>query len=313
MVLNRIYSAITNRYRHFLTFNLELISKWFNVGMGKNSRCREARSAVWSGSMDRRFFLRLAGGVAAGSLLPPVDAALAAPRKPTVPPVRIIVLDPGHGGVDPGAIGNGGTYEKDVTLPMAFQVARALEETKRYKVHLTRTDDEFVALHERVARARADNADLFLSIHADALPDEELRGATVFTLSEQASDAEAAAIAASENKADLVAGIDLSRHSPEVSDILFDLARRQTNNLSIRLARELVMELGQRVPMLNNSHRSAGFAVLKAPDVPSALVEVGCISNRQEERALQMASFQRTIAGGLVHAVNDYFDFVVKA
>lgn len=269
---------------------------------------------MWSGSVDRRFFLRLAGAIAAGTALAPAGAAFAAPRKATtVPPVRIIVLDPGHGGVDPGAIGNAGTYEKDVTLPTAVQVARALEETKRYKVHLTRTDDEFVALHERVARARSYNADLFLSIHADALPDEDLRGATVFTLSEQASDQEAAAIAASENKADLVAGIDLSRHSPEVSDILFDLARRQTNNLSIRLARELVTELEQRVPMLNNSHRSAGFAVLKAPDVPSALVEVGCISNHQEERALQMTAFQRNIAGGLVRAVNDYFDFIVKA
>lgn len=223
------------------------------------------------------------------------------------------MLDPGHGGADPGAIGGSGTYEKDITLPTAFEVARALEATKRYKVHLTRTDDDFVALHERVARARAHGAELFLSIHADALPDAELRGATVFTLSEQASDKQAAAIAASENRADLIAGIDLSRHAPEVSDILFDLARRETNNLSIRLARELVVELGHRLPMLNNSHRSAGFAVLKAPDVPSALVEIGCISNRQEERALQMPAFQRIVAASLTRAVGDYFDFVVKA
>jgi N-acetylmuramoyl-L-alanine amidase len=263
--------------------------------------------------MDRRFFLRLAGAVAAGAALAPTQT-LAAPRKAVMPPpLRVIVLDPGHGGVDPGAIGGAGTYEKDITLPTAFEIARALEATKRYKVHLTRTDDEFVALHDRVARARAVDADLFLSIHADALPDEELRGATVFTLSERASDEEAAAIAASENRADLIGGIDLSRHTPEVSDILFDLARRQTNNLSIRLARELVVELERRVPMLNNSHRSAGFAVLKAPDVPSALVEIGCISNRQEERALQVQAFQRNIAGGLVLAVNDYFDFVAKA
>jgi N-acetylmuramoyl-L-alanine amidase len=263
--------------------------------MSENSKRQEARSAVWSGSMGRRILLqRIAAAAAVTALL------------------RVIALDPGHGGVDPGAIGSAGTYEKDITLPTAFEIARALEATKRYKVHLTRHHDEFVALHERVARARMAGAELFLSIHADALPDEDLRGATVFTLSEQASDQEAATIAANENRADLIAGIDLSQHTPEVSDILFDLARRQTNNLSIRLARELVVELEQRVPMLNNSHRSAGFAVLKAPDVPSALVEIGCISNRQEERALQMTGFQRNIAGGLVHAVNDYFDHVVK-
>lgn len=267
---------------------------------------------MWSDGIGRRFFLRLAGSAAAGVALAPVDPALAVPRK-SAAALRVVMLDPGHGGVDPGAIGGSGTYEKEITLPTAFEVARALEATRRYKVHLTRTDDEFVPLHERVARARAVDAELFLSIHADALPDADLRGATVFTLSEQASDKQAAAIAASENRADLIAGIDLSRHTPEVSDILFDLARRETNNLSIRLARELVTELGHRVPMLNNSHRSAGFAVLKAPDVPSALVEIGCISNRQEERALQMPAFQRTIAGGLMRAVNDYFDFVAKA
>lgn len=266
-----------------------------------------------SDGIGRRNFLSLAASAAAGAALAPLRPALATPRKSGPPALHVVMLDPGHGGADPGAIGGSGTYEKDVTLPTAFEVARALEATRRYKVHLTRTDDEFVPLNQRVARARALDAELFLSIHADALPETQLRGATVFTLSEKASDKQAAAIAASENRADLIGGIDLSRHTPEVSDILFDLARRETNNLSIRLARELVVELGHRVPMLNNSHRSAGFAVLKAPDVPSALVEIGCISNRQEERALQMPSFQRSIAAGLTHAVNGYFDFVAKA
>src|SRR5258708_35070928 len=138
---------------------------------------------------------------------------------------RTVVLDPGHGGIDPGAIGLSGVYEKDLALDAARLVARQLEASKHYRVVLTRTSDEFVALQDRVARARAADGDLFLSIHADALPDPAMRGASVFTLSEKASDKEAAALAARENKVDLIAGIDLSRHAPEVSTILIYLAR----------------------------------------------------------------------------------------
>jgi N-acetylmuramoyl-L-alanine amidase len=259
---------------------------------------------VWQ-DLGRRDFLGLLAAAATGALFP--EVALAA-RKPVRR--RIVVLDPGHGGIDPGAIGGGGAYEKEITLPLARAVARELTAKNRFLVYLTRNDDEFVALHERVAFARGRRADLFLSIHADALPDASLHGATVFTLSEQASDREAAEVAASENKADLIAGIDLSRNAPEVSDILFDLARRQTNNLSIRLARELVNELGRCVQLLNNSHRSAGFAVLKAPDVPSALVEVGCISNPNEERQLQQRAHQKRLAVGLARSIDDYFERV---
>jgi N-acetylmuramoyl-L-alanine amidase len=228
-------------------------------------------------------------------------------RRPTV------VLDPGHGGLDPGAIGLSGVYEKDIALDTARLVARQLEASRRYRVVLTRTSDEFVPLQDRVARARAAEGDLFLSIHADALPDPEMRGASVFTLSEKASDKEAAALATRENKVDLIAGIDLSRHAPEVSSILIDLARRQTNNQSIQLARRLVIDLGQDVLMLNNSHRSAGFAVLKAPDIPSALIEMGCLSNRQEEHALRMPGYRQKVAIGIARAINDYFASALKA
>jgi N-acetylmuramoyl-L-alanine amidase len=261
------------------------------------------------GSIGRRSLLRLCGGAAAVVALGAGSAALAKPQ----PKPHLIVLDPGHGGVDPGAIGVSGVYEKDVTLATAREVARQLEASRRYRVHLTRTSDDFVALQDRVARARAVDGDLFLSIHADALPNAEVRGASVFTLSERASDQEAAELAAHENKADLIAGIDLSRHEPAVSEILFDLARRQTNNLSIRLARQLVVELGHQVRLLQNSHRSAGFVVLKAPDIPSALVELGCLSNREEDRLLQQASYQRRLATSLLRSINDYFDFVAKA
>lgn len=254
--------------------------------------------------------LAASGFLASGILAGPASAAARAR-----PPSRryTVVLDPGHGGIDPGTTGVSGVYEKDIVLDTARLVARRLEASKRFRVVLTRASDEFIPLQDRVARARAAGGELFLSIHADALPDHEMRGASVFTLSERASDKEAAALAARENKVDLIAGIDLSRHAPEVSSILIDLARRQTNNQSIRLARELVGELEHDVRMLNNSHRSAGFAVLKAPDIPSALVEIGCLSNRQEDMMLRTASYRQKVAAGLARSIDDYFDGVVKA
>jgi N-acetylmuramoyl-L-alanine amidase len=254
-----------------------------------------------------------AGGCAAGAAILWPEELLAQVRGKTAPRFHTVVLDAGHGGIDPGAIGLSGAYEKDIAFDTTHLVAHALEATRRYKVVLTRTTDEFVALQERVARGRAAGGELFLSIHADALPSPSMRGASVFTLSEKASDAQAAALAASENKVDLIAGIDLSHHAPEVSTILIDLARRQTNNLSIGLARRLVSDLGQDIRMLNNSHRSAGFAVLKAPDIPSALVELGALSNRDEERSLRTSSYRRMVAASLARSVNDYFDYVVKA
>lgn len=264
--------------------------------------------------VNRRSVLRWVGRIAAGSALAVWSpAAFAAPPQKPAPPRRLVVLDPGHGGVDPGAVGANAVFEKDIALSTAQEVARLLELGKHYRVQLTRTNDEFIALEDRVARARALHGDLFLSIHADAIPDSGVRGASVYTLSEKASDAEAAALAARENKSDLIAGIDLSRHAPEVSNILLDLARRQTNNQSIALARNLVAELGRDVRLLNNTHRSAGFAVLKAPDIPSVLVELGCLSNREEEKLLQATNYQRKLATSIVRSVNDYFDQVSNA
>lgn len=268
----------------------------------------------------RRSALQWVGRITAGSALAVWGLKMGAGKAYAVPTQqkaaaarRLVVIDPGHGGIDPGTVGQSGIYEKHIALLTALELAGLLESTKRYKVFLTRSDDEFVALEERVERARAAHGDLFLSIHADAIPNTSVRGASVFTLSEQASDAEAAALAARENKSDLIAGIDLSRHAPEVSSILLDLERRQTNNLSIGLARKLVAELGRDVRLLNNSHRSAGFAVLKAPDIPSALVEIGCLSNQDEERLLQIGSYRQKLAAGILRSVNDYFDQVARA
>lgn len=296
--------------------------------MGVLRRPHQGNGAVIEGSLSpadrgglpdpvaRREVLRIAGmmglGVFCLSLSP---AAMAAEKlKAALAPKRlpVIVLDPGHGGIDPGCTGFSGVFEKDIAFSTAQEIAAQLEATRRYRVILTRSDDEFIALQERVARARAVDGDLFLSIHADAIPDEDVRGASVFTLSERASDAAAAALAAKENSADVVGGVNLGAHSKEVSSILFDLARRQTSNLSIGLAKELVAMIGAQVPMLQHSHRSAGFAVLKAPDIPSALVELGCLSNKTEDKLLRQASYRKKLAGSVVHSIEGYYAHIVR-
>src|SRR5215831_12990795 len=236
-------------------------------------------------------------------------AARGAPprRRLAMRPQPTVVIDPGHGGIDPGAVSPTGVNEKDIVLSTASQFARQLAATRRCRVVLTRSTDEFIPLRDRVARARAWKADLFLSIHADALPDTEMRGLSVFTLSARASDREAAALASSQNRADLVAGVNLSRQPREVGSILLDLTRRQTSNLSITLARYIVDQLGREVVLLERPQRSADFAVLTAPDIPSALVELGCLSNPTEQRLLQQRAYQQRLARGLVRAVETFF------
>jgi N-acetylmuramoyl-L-alanine amidase len=233
-------------------------------------------------------------------------SAQPAGRGTPVRAVPTLVIDPGHGGVDPGAISPHGIYEKDIVLATAGEFARELAARRKYRVVLTRSTDEFLPLRERVARARAWKADLFLSIHADTLPDTEMRGLSVFTQSAQASDREAAALAISENRADLV-GINLARQPRDVGKILLDLTRRQTSNLSVLLAHRIVVELGHEVALLDRPQRSADFAVLTAQDVPSALVELGCLSNPAEERLLQRRTYQQRLARGLVRAVESFF------
>ena len=264
----------------------------------------------------RRALLALATGIAAG-VWPtrPIRAQLsprAKPRHPRTHP-RIVALDPGHGGVDPGAISPQGVYEKNLTLPTARELARQLEATGRYRAMLTRRSDTFVSLRERVARARASCAELFLSIHADALPDSTMRGLSVYTLSDQASDRDTAALAIRENKDDFVAGVRLSRQPRVIGAILLDLVRRQTNNRSLMLAAAIVDELDRSVPLLETPHRVAGFAVLTAPDMPSALVELGCLSNPGDERLLRQRSHRQRLAHGMARAIDDYFAALVTA
>lgn len=221
---------------------------------------------------------------------------------------RVVVLDPGHGGQDPGAIGVSGVQEKAITLALAQEVRRHLEATGRYRVHLTRDGDEFLPLRERVQKARRWKADLFLSLHADSIGSTQTRGASVYTLSDTASDAESAALAARENRADIIVGVDLSHESRDVANILIDLAQRETLNRSAELAHLLVRELSQEVRMLPvRPHRFAGFAVLKAPDVPAALLELGYLSNAEDERLLRQTSHRRRVALGVQRAVDAFF------
>jgi N-acetylmuramoyl-L-alanine amidase len=226
---------------------------------------------------------------------------------------RIIVLDPGHGGIDPGAIGVSGVFEKDITLAFARVLRGKLEASGRYKVKLTRKRDIFLALRDRVRSARDVGAELFLSIHANTVRDRRVSGVSVFTLSERASDKEAALLAERENKADVIAGIDLSKETSEVSNILIDLAQREAMNQSARLAGHLVKALSRTSKLLPNTHRFAGFAVLKAPDVPAVLLELGFLSNRDEERKLKSKKHQERMATAMTRAIDTYFAKVDEA
>lgn len=226
---------------------------------------------------------------------------------PKTPKKYVIVLDPGHGGEDPGAI-SGNIKEKFITLAVAEELQRQLEETGRYKVVLTRDKDFYIKLHERVDISRRVKGDLFISIHADKIDRKGVRGASIYTLSENASDTETARLAEEENNAGFVAGVDLSQESQDVADILLDLAMREKMNESNLLARMLKTSFQRKsVRLLPNSHRSAGFAVLKAPDVPSVLIETGFISNPDEAKLLSSSQFHRKIATSILEGVDAYF------
>ncbi len=246
----------------------------------------------------------------------PDNAFLAPPWDgPPLPGIKphpgrwVIVIDAGHGGVDPGAIGISGTREKDITLTSALELKAMLEATGRYHVVLTRDDDVFLRLADRVTAARSAGADLFISIHADSIADASVHGAGVYTLSETASDKEAEQLAQQENKADLIAGVDFINvaYDAVTTNILIDLAQRETKNASSAFANLLTQELIQAVELRGNAHRFAGFRVLKAPDVPSVLLEMGYLSNVTEERNMLDLAFRQRFMTAVVEAVDAFF------
>ncbi len=220
---------------------------------------------------------------------------------------RVVVIDAGHGGVDPGTQGRSGVYEKTVVLAFARQLAEELRSSGRYDVHLTRETDIFLPLRQRVTIARQHKADLFISVHADAIQKPTVRGLSVYTLSENASDAEAAALARKENQSDLIAGLDLQGESPEVTGILIDLAQRETKNYSSRFAKSIVDYASQNTTTLDPAHRFAGFVVLKAPDVPSVLIELGFLTNTEDEKLITSPTWRANMARAFSRAIDRYF------
>ncbi|MEO0544614.1 MAG: N-acetylmuramoyl-L-alanine amidase [Pseudomonadota bacterium] len=221
-------------------------------------------------------------------------------------PVFTVVLDPGHGGIDSGAVGVSGVEEKEIVLDFAKTLRDELEKYANIRVEMTREDDVFVRLQNRVQIARQSNAQLFVSLHADSVREDYVRGATVYTISDQASDAIAAQLASSENASDTIAGIEYDGALSEVEDILVDLARRETLGLSVQFARLTINHLDEVTRTNKNPHRYAGFRVLKAPDVPSVLVELGYLSNQEDEKQLKDPAWRQNVALELAQAIGEF-------
>ena len=219
----------------------------------------------------------------------------------------LIVLDPGHGGIDSGARGRRGTLEKKVVLALAYELKKQLVYNNKYRVLLTRTRDVFVRLRERIAIAHRAGADLFISLHADSIGKKHVRGGSVYTLSERASDREAEALARRENKSDIIAGVDLNEQSNTVAKILIDLRQRLTKNNSVMFAKLLGKQLNKKILMLRRNHRFAGFAVLKAPEIPSVLIEMGYLSNTHDEKLIRSPRHRKKIAKAITIAIDKYF------
>ena len=270
-----------------------------------------ARLVLDLSATDREAFMRhlaLDRTVQRGSVAVP---SIARPQvQPSADPRPLIVIDPGHGGPDTGTKAGGGEImEKNVVLDFSITLRDRLEQSGRYRVVMTRTDDTFIPLAERVKFARHRQAQLFISVHADALPKSEgdVQGATVYTLSDTASDAEAAKLAEDENRSDVIAGIDLAKEPDDVADILLDLAHRETKTFSHAFARLLVGEMKSTVRLHKKPLKSAGFVVLKAPDVPSVLIELGYMTNRQDLKLLTSEAWRAKAAATMVQAVEQFF------
>jgi N-acetylmuramoyl-L-alanine amidase len=243
----------------------------------------------------------------------PDDGQEQPPVSSRRPGRRLVVIDPGHGGIDPGAIGIKKSREKDVVLAFGLKLREILLQGGDIDVVMTRSDDKFLSLKQRVEIARDHEADLFIAIHADTVRGPEARGATIYTLSEKASDAEAEALAHKENRSDIIGGVDLESENEVVTDILIDLVQRESKNHSLFFAKKAVSEMRSVTTFTGKPMRSAGFMVLKAPDVPSVLVELGYLSSRHDETQLTSPEWRAKVAGAMAKAVRNYFSQQVAA
>ncbi len=238
------------------------------------------------------------------------EAASADPLTPSTPEPAapfLVAIDAGHGGIDTGASSaDGKTLEKDITLAFAKKLAERLNATPGIQAFLTRDSDRFLSLTERVEISRQRKANLFISLHADKLKQSDIRGATVYTISDRASDSLSASVAERENFSDELAGIEIVEEPSEVADILLDLTRRETQAFSVTLAQSVIQSFNGQVELINNPHRSAGFRVLRAPEIPSILLEMGFLSNRKDEELLKDEAWRDKIAGLLTDAIVKY-------
>ncbi|WP_336294349.1 N-acetylmuramoyl-L-alanine amidase [Bartonella sp. CB169] len=220
-----------------------------------------------------------------------------------------VVLDPGHGGIDGGARGITGILEKDVTLAFARVLRDELKKDSHITVALTRDSNVFLRLSERVRKAQEFGADLFISIHADTINIHSLRGATVYTISDKASDAIAKSLAENENKVDLLDGLP-AEESLEVIDILFDLTRRETHAFSVNFANRVVLNLSKNnINLINNPHRYANFQVLRAADIPSVLIEIGYLSNKEDEKLLNNPQWRKQMAASIAYSIRQFSEY----
>ena len=231
-----------------------------------------------------------------------VTTPLAKPRK------WVVFIDAGHGGKDPGAIGHSKTQEKHITLAAALELARQLRATGVVEPVLSRDDDRYLRLRERIQLARSREADVFISLHADAAPSEKAYGLSIFTLSDTASDKEAALLAKKENQADLIGGPDLAVEDPQAADELLRMFQRESMNQSTYLASAILNQIGDLPGGTKRGHRFAGFAVLKAPDIPSVLVEMGFVTNRRDESNLKKENYRRKVVERLARAIIAYLE-----
>lgn len=262
-----------------------------------------ARLVVDLVATDRESFLR---AIAPAQPPPALQAARPPAPDAKADPRPLIVIDPGHGGIDNGTRAPTGENEKTLVLDFALLLRDHIEKSGKYRVLMTRTDDTFVPLAERVRIARVNQAALFISIHADALRrgDGEAQGATIYTLSETASDAEAARLAEAENRADLIAGVNLAAEPDDIAGILIDFAQRETRAYSLQFARLLAAELKNVARLHKQPLKSAGFRVLKAPDVPSVLLELGYVSNQQDLKQLTSDTWRTRTAASVARAID---------
>jgi len=293
-----------------IVFDLAAPARIAKVEVLEAANGQPARLVLELAAVDRAAFMQALA--AAGASRTPAQAEARETATETATAAGdgrpVVVIDPGHGGIDNGTQAASGEAEKDIVLEFSLALRKRLEQTNKYRIVMTRGDDTFVPLGERVRIARRQQAALFVSIHADSLPRREgdAHGATIYTLAERASDAEAQRLADSENKADAIAGLDLAEEPTEVADILIDLAQRETKTFSHRFAHLLMNEMKGVVRLHKRPLKSAGFKVLKAPDVPSVLVELGYVSNKDDLQLLKSDDWRARSVGAVAQAIEAY-------